>query len=156
MKQVSVEVAELIVMQWKAQQWQQSSKDPGCSKWGFTQIQQPCAQEQKKEAAYLQKVSGMQRSPVRDLHHHCQPLNRDGKGWILDHCMHLSSPGLALPSTSCSIIASSHDSISATLMNCCPVLSSALFCIDSLMFTWPLHWRNGERGEVSVFLYNHL
>ena len=42
---------------------------------------------------------------------------RSGKGWILAvpllvtqrHCMQLSSPGLALPSTRCSITGSSHD-----------------------------------------------
>jgi len=48
----------------------------------------------------------MQGSPVRSPHLHCQPLNEGWKGWILAaallvtqmHCLHLSSPGLALPS----------------------------------------------------------
>jgi len=44
--------------------------------------------------------------PVRSPHLHCQPLNELWKGWILaplllvnqEHCLHLCSPGLALPS----------------------------------------------------------
>ena len=41
-------------------------------------MQQPWAQKQRKEAAYLQKASGRQGSPVRYPHLHCQPLN---EGW---------------------------------------------------------------------------
>jgi len=65
------------------------------------------AYRSRKEAAYLQKSSGMQRSPERPhAHFHCQPLNElwEGvePGCTLPvtqlHCIHLSSPGLALPS----------------------------------------------------------
>ena len=95
-----------IAMRWKAQQWQTSSKVPGCSKRGFAQMQQPWAQKQRKEAADLQNASGMQRSPARYPYLPCQPLSEVWKGWSQDpplpvthvHCMHLNSPGLALPS----------------------------------------------------------
>jgi len=47
-----------------------------------------------------------QESPAKHPSLHCQPLNEVWEGWILApallvtqlHCMHLSSPGLALPS----------------------------------------------------------
>jgi len=58
------------------------------------------------KTAYLQKTSGRQESPVRGYSLHCQPLNEAWEG--LDpgstpsghsvHCLHLSPPGLALPS----------------------------------------------------------
>jgi len=64
-----------VVTQWKAQQWQQSSKVPGCTKARFAQIQKPHAQKQRKEAAYLQKASRTQGSPARYPHLHYQLLN---------------------------------------------------------------------------------
>lgn len=41
------------VMHWKAQWWQQNTKVLGGNKWGFAQVQQPRAQKQQKEGAYL-------------------------------------------------------------------------------------------------------
>ena len=68
-------------------------------------MQQPGAQEQRKEASYLQKASDKRGSSERSLHLHCQPLNEVWEG--VDpgsspsitqlHCMQVSSSGLALP-----------------------------------------------------------
>jgi len=60
----------------------------------------------RKEAAYLLKASGTQGSPARSLCHHYQHLNEIWKrvdpGSTISghsvHCIHLSSPVLALPS----------------------------------------------------------
>ena len=41
-------------------------------------MQQLQAQKQRKEAVYLQKASGMQGSPARHPHLHCQPFH---EGW---------------------------------------------------------------------------
>ena len=41
-------------------------------------MQQPWAQKQRKEAAYLQKASSTQGSPAKHSCFHCQPLN---EGW---------------------------------------------------------------------------
>jgi len=69
-------------------------------------MQLPWALKQRKETAYLQKASDAQGSPERCPCLHCQPLKeiweRVDPGSTPSitqvHCMHLSSPGLALPS----------------------------------------------------------
>jgi len=76
--------------------------------------------QNKQTTTYPWKTSGMQGSPERNPHLHCQPLKEVSEGVHPGstpsshsvHCMQLSSPGLALPSHhhQCSITASSCDS----------------------------------------------
>jgi len=67
-------------------------------------MQQLRAQKQRKKAAYLQKDSGTQGSPSKQLCFHCQPLNEVWQGILAPplpvtqvHCMQLTSPGPAFP-----------------------------------------------------------
>jgi len=71
----------VTVMPLKVQQLTNcSSKVLGYSKQRLAQMQQPWAQKQRKEAAYLPKASSMQGCPARYLCLHCQPLHEVREG----------------------------------------------------------------------------
>jgi len=85
--------------------------------WAAAIEDEPKCRNKGKNAAYLWKASVKQGSPARSPCLPCQRFREDWEGvdpgFTLPvtqvHCMHLSSPGLALPSPRCSITASGHD-----------------------------------------------
>ena len=98
------------VTQWKMQQWQQSIKVPGCSKWRFAQVATAVGTEIKERSCLpseaLRYAGISNKIPLPPLPTLAWGLGRGGTSahplqslrCTALHYMHLSSPGLALPS----------------------------------------------------------